>query len=106
VHAVAVERENPGSDDSGHLRRVTGCERLKFPWVTNGAQIVVRSSHSVSSCNGALGQFRDRADLMLRAVAYLGRDLLTPVSEMPEFSFGVCIGGDLEPRPTDEPDAA
>jgi hypothetical protein len=24
------------------------------------------------NCNGALGQFRDRADLMLRAVEYLG----------------------------------
>lgn len=58
------------------------------------------------NCNGALGQFRDRADLMLRAVAYLGHDLLTPVSEMPEFTFGICIGGDLEPRPNDEPDAA
>jgi hypothetical protein len=58
------------------------------------------------NCNGALGQFRDRADLMLRAVAYLGRDLRTPVAEMPEFALGICIGGQLEPRPTEEPDAA
>jgi len=30
-----------------------------------------------------LGQFRDRRDLMLRAIAYLDRDLCTPVGDMP-----------------------
>lgn len=30
------------------------------------------------NCNGALGQFRDRADLMVRAVAYLHPELYGP----------------------------
>jgi hypothetical protein len=55
------------------------------------------------NCNGALGQFRDRADLMMRAFVYLGRDLHTPVSGMPEFCFGVFHGDFTSPRPEGEP---
>ncbi len=58
------------------------------------------------NCNGALGQFRDRADLMLRAFAYLGRDLKTTVSDMPAFQFGVFHGDSTDPRPDGEPRAA
>ena len=54
------------------------------------------------NCNGALGQFRDRADLMLRAFAYLGRDPRAPTSDMPEFRFGVCHGDFTDPRPKGE----
>lgn len=35
------------------------------------------------NCNGALGQFRDRTELMLRAVAYLRRGDWQAASEMP-----------------------
>lgn len=41
------------------------------------------------NCNGALGQFRDRTDLMLRAVAYL-RDERFP--EHAEYVLNVVIG--------------
>jgi recombination endonuclease VII len=58
------------------------------------------------NCNGALGQFRDRADLMLRAIAYLGRDVRTPIADLPEFSFGVVLGDTTSPRPADEEPAA
>jgi hypothetical protein len=58
------------------------------------------------NCNGALGQFRDRRDLMLRAIAYLGRDLQTPVSDMPAFQFAVFHGDSSDPRPDGEPRAA
>jgi len=58
------------------------------------------------NCNGALGQFRDRDDLMLRAIAYLGRDIKTPMSELPDFRFGIFVGDVSDPRPPDEPRAA
>ena len=56
--------------------------------------------------NGALGQFRDRLDLMLRAFAYLTREPGVGTSDMPEFSFGVAYGDGTDRRPNDEPDAA
>jgi hypothetical protein len=56
--------------------------------------------------DGAPGQFRDRRDLMLRAVAYLGRDLSTPVDELPTFALGVVLGPTESPRPPGEPEAA
>ena len=57
------------------------------------------------NCNGALGQFRDRTDLMLRAVAYFGGDGSTPLVDLPTFHFGVHIG-DVFDAPRGEPDAA
>ena len=58
------------------------------------------------NCNGALGQFRDRTDLMLRAVAYLRRDLESPITALPNFRFSVSFGGDDDLRPADEPHIA
>jgi hypothetical protein len=55
------------------------------------------------NCNGALGQFRDRTDLMLRAVAYLGGDA---VPEWAEPSLTYLVGDFSDPRPPDEPRAA
>lgn len=55
------------------------------------------------NCNGALGQFRDRRDLMLRAVAYLDRDPAAPLSATPVFGFGLVLGPAESPRPDDEP---
>jgi hypothetical protein len=55
------------------------------------------------NCNGALGQFRDRTDLMLRAVAYLGRDDTTPLSGLPQFGFGLVLGPTDPGRPDGEP---
>lgn len=55
------------------------------------------------NCNGALGQFRDRRDLMLRAIAYLDRDAGSPISALPNFRFCIGVGGEDEPRPQDEP---
>ena len=55
------------------------------------------------NCNGALGQFRDRTDLMLLAVAYLRRDTV-PDWASPGLTYFL---GDIEdPRPPDEPRAA
>ena len=56
------------------------------------------------NCNGALGQFRDRRDLMLRAIAYLGRDDATAMGDLPQFGFGLCFGPTDTGRPADEPD--
>jgi len=54
------------------------------------------------NCNGALGQFRDRPDLMVRAVAYLAHHDGT-LPRLPGLRFGLAIGGDDEVRPADEP---
>jgi hypothetical protein len=58
------------------------------------------------NCNGALGQFRDRRDLMLRAIAYLDCDGRTPVADLPAFQFAVFHGDSTDPRPDGEPRAA
>ena len=42
----------------------------------------------------------------LRAIAYLGRDLATPIAELPTFHVGVHVGDFSDPRPPDEPRAA
>jgi hypothetical protein len=55
------------------------------------------------NCNGALGQFRDRRDLMLRAIAYLGRDDATAMRDLPEFGFALYVGPTDTGRPADEP---
>ena len=51
------------------------------------------------NCNGALGQFRDRTDLMLLAVAYLRRDA---VPEWAEPSLHYVVGDFADPRPAGE----
>jgi len=56
------------------------------------------------NCNGALGQFRDRRDLMLRAIAYLDRDGATAMGDLPQFGFGLYLGPTDTGRPADEPD--
>jgi hypothetical protein len=55
------------------------------------------------NCNGALGQFRDRADLMLGAVLSLRQDDPTRFVALPSDVVGFCLGGDLDPRPAGEP---
>ena len=55
------------------------------------------------NCNGALGQFRDRRDLMLAAIAYLDADGLVPLAERPVFGFSLFHGDSTSPRPDDEP---
>jgi hypothetical protein len=44
------------------------------------------------NCNGALGQFRDRPELMLRAVAYLRRGAWQELIDVPDISvrFALC----------------
>lgn len=46
------------------------------------------------NCNGALGQFRDRTDLMLRAVAYLRRGAWAQLIDNPGLTVGFHVGGD------------
>jgi hypothetical protein len=58
------------------------------------------------NCNGALGQFRDRPDLMLRAIAYLGHDGTTPLVDLPTFHFGVHVGDVFDMPRRGEPDPA
>lgn len=55
------------------------------------------------NCNDALGQFRDRRDLMLAAVAYLDANGFVPLAERPVFGFSLFHGDDTSPRPDDEP---
>jgi hypothetical protein len=49
------------------------------------------------NCNGALGQFRDRADLMLKAATYLGA--VPPPDAVP----ALFLGAMESQRPADEP---
>jgi Recombination endonuclease VII len=56
------------------------------------------------NCNGALGQFRDRTDLMLRAVAYLGHGDAETAADLPTFHFGVFVGELAEPGPQGYPE--
>jgi hypothetical protein len=56
------------------------------------------------NCNGALGQFRDRRDLMLAAIAYLDAGGITPLENRPGFRFGVFLGDFASQRPDDEDD--
>jgi hypothetical protein len=58
------------------------------------------------NCNGALGQFRDRVELMSRAIAYLIRDEDTSAANLPTVHFGGFIGNFESQRPADETDAA
>ena len=55
------------------------------------------------NCNGALGQFRDRADLMLRAIAYLGHGESTGAADLPDLQFSVYVGELAEPGPAQDP---
>lgn len=55
------------------------------------------------NCNGALGQFRDRRDLMLAAIVYLDANGFTPLADRPVFGFSLFHGDDTSPRPDDEP---
>lgn len=51
------------------------------------------------NCNGALGQFRDRTDLMLRAIAYLRRDVWSDLVADPRVQVGFVVHGVSEPPP-------
>jgi recombination endonuclease VII len=53
------------------------------------------------NCNGALGQFRDRRDLMLAAIAYLDANGFAP--NRPAFGFSLFHGDSTSPRPDEEP---
>lgn len=57
------------------------------------------------NCNGALGQFRDREDLMLRAVLYLGRNVGDPL-DYPNLHVGLHVGDYANIRPDGEPRVA
>jgi hypothetical protein len=57
------------------------------------------------NCNGALGQFRDREDLMLRAVLCLGRNVGDAL-DYPGLHAGLHIGDYDNIRPEGEPRVA
>jgi hypothetical protein len=57
------------------------------------------------NCNGALGQFRDREDLMLRAVLYLGRNVGDPL-DYPNLHVGLHVGDYANIRREGEPRVA
>ena len=48
------------------------------------------------NCNGALGQFRDRTDLMLRAIGYLRRDAWRNLVERPDAVVGFYVGPEVD----------
>lgn len=54
-------------------------------------------------CNGALGQFRDRRDLMLAAIGYLDANGFVPIADRPAFGFSLFHGDSTSPRPDSEP---
>lgn len=51
------------------------------------------------NCNGALGQFRDRADLMLLAVAYLRGDPYAALLKQPGVQIGLHVFTGMPPAP-------
>ena len=55
------------------------------------------------NCNQALGNFRDRRDLMLAAVAYLDANGFVPITDRPTFGFSLFHGDNATGRPEDEP---
>ena len=55
------------------------------------------------NCNGALGQFRDRRDLILAAISYLDANGFVPLADRPAFQFALFHGDSTSPRPDDEP---
>jgi hypothetical protein len=83
---VRASKELHGGARNYHLRRRYG----------------ITAEHFDLNCNGALGQFRDRTDLMLRAIADLGNDDAIGASDLPALHFGVHIGDFTDPRPEDE----
>jgi hypothetical protein len=54
------------------------------------------------NCNGALGQFRDRTELMVRAVAYLRPTDYSGLADNPDVTLGVhaYVGPWPEPLPS------
>ncbi len=54
------------------------------------------------NCNGALGQFRDRRELMLRAAMYLDGGPSAVLGALP-FDLALSFGAFESPRPADEP---
>ena len=56
------------------------------------------------NCNQALGNFTDRTDFMLGAIAYLNADGITPLDNRPGFGFGVFLGDFTSQRPDGEDD--
>jgi hypothetical protein len=65
-----------------------------------------RDSKYCFSCTGALGQFRDRTDLTLRAVDFLGNGDPAQVLTLAGFHLGPFVGDLTDPRPADGPRAA
>ncbi|MGI8679330.1 MAG: hypothetical protein ACR2LX_11710 [Jatrophihabitans sp.] len=57
-------------------------------------------------CNGALGQFRDRTDLMLRAVGYPQRGPSADPVPHPNAVVGVFLALMFDPPAEDEPRTA
>ena len=55
------------------------------------------------NCNQALGNFSDRTDFMLAAIAYLQANGATPLADRPVFGFTLFHGDSTSPRPDDEP---
>lgn len=51
------------------------------------------------NCNGALGQFRDRTELMLRAVAYLHRGSAARFVDVPATGIGWYVGPESDRPP-------
>jgi hypothetical protein len=55
------------------------------------------------NCNQALGNFTDRRDFMLAAIAYLDANGFVPLTDRPAFGFSLFHGNDSTGRPDDEP---
>jgi hypothetical protein len=55
------------------------------------------------NCNQALGNFSDRRDFMLAAIAYLDADGFVPMTDRPAFGFSLYHGDNDTGRPDDEP---
>lgn len=58
------------------------------------------------NCNGARGQFRDRTDLMLRAVGYLRRGARAALLVRPDARIGFHVGLPDTAHADDDPRSA
>lgn len=122
---VAANREVHGGSRNYHLRRRYGITSDHFDQMLveqDGLCAICREApaehvdhdHATLrvrgllcfNCNGALGQFRDRTDLMLRAVGYLRQGAWAALIDRPDAQIGFHVGLPGTARLDDEPRSA
>lgn len=107
----ANRQKNQGSNRNYHLKRrygITEADADRMLAEQGGLCAICRERPAVHvdhdhvtkrvrgllcfNCNQALGNFSDRTDFMLAAIAYLQADGITPLNNRPGFQFGLSLG--------------